>query len=181
MKKHRWLAGMVTWLKFNLVGGIGIGVQLGALAGLKSGLRLGYVLATALAVEIAVIHNFVWHERFTWAHRRGRILRRFVWFNLTTGALPIAGNLLAMKMLVGFLGWPYLTANGIAIVACSILNFLVSDRLVFRAESDINPCAPAVRPTRYLPDSSRRDRRAPSSRKPGAERRRQQFHKLLSW
>src|SRR5207237_8971860 len=57
------------WLKFNAVGGIGMLVQLGTLAVLTNGLRVNYLLATALAVEAAVIHNFLWHERFTWADR----------------------------------------------------------------------------------------------------------------
>src|SRR5436190_21825889 len=30
---------------------------------------LPYLLATALAVEGAILHNFVWHERWTWADR----------------------------------------------------------------------------------------------------------------
>lgn len=59
------------WLKFNLVGGIGIVVQMLTLVMLKTGLHFNYLLATALAVETAVIHNFFWHERFTWADRSG--------------------------------------------------------------------------------------------------------------
>ena len=60
---------VLRWIKFNAVGGIGIGVQLGALAALRSWLKLDYLLATGLAVEIAVVHNFLWHERYTWADR----------------------------------------------------------------------------------------------------------------
>ena len=56
-------------MKFNLVGALGIAVQLTVLLGLKSGLHLNYLLATALAVETAVVHNFLWHERYTWADR----------------------------------------------------------------------------------------------------------------
>lgn len=57
------------WCKFNLVGGIGIAVQFVALVLLKSVLHFNYLAATALAVEIAVLQNFVWHERFTWGDR----------------------------------------------------------------------------------------------------------------
>ena len=66
-----WRSTAIRWLKFNLVGGIGIAVQLLALVLLKTGLHLNYLVATALAVETAVIHNFLWHERFTWADRAG--------------------------------------------------------------------------------------------------------------
>ena len=136
MTGQRWRSIGLRWLKFNLVGGIGIAVQLAILVVLKTGLGLNYLVATALAVEGAVVHNFLWHERFTWLDRSSRDLGegswpRFVKFNLTTGALSIAGNLLFMKMLAGLGHMNYLLANSITIAACSALNFLVSDRFVF--------------------------------------------------
>lgn len=134
-KENRWTTGAKRWLKFYTVGGIGIGVQFMVLAALTSGLRIDYRLATTAAVEAAVIHNFLWHEYFTWADRQtANAFARFVKFNLTTGAFSIAGNLVLMELLVSILGLPYLAANGMTIVACSIINFLLSDRLVFRAD-----------------------------------------------
>ena len=59
----------IRWVKFNAVGGVGILVQLGILTLLRSGLGVNYLLATAIAVEATVLHNFFWHERFTWADR----------------------------------------------------------------------------------------------------------------
>ena len=124
-------ARAVRWLKFNLVGGMGIAVQLLVLILLKTGLHFNYLIATALAVETAVIHNFLWHERFTWADRAGGGWVRFLKFNLTTGLFSIAGNLALMKVLVGLGHVNYLLANAITITACSIVNFLVSDGFVF--------------------------------------------------
>jgi putative flippase GtrA len=126
------------WLKFNAVGAIGVVVQLAALAILKSLLHVEYLLATALAVEIAVLHNFIWHQRWTWAERAGakgdvRLLWvRLVRFNLSTGAASIAANLLFMRLLVGGLHVPYLLANLFSIAATSLANFLLSDLFVFR-------------------------------------------------
>jgi len=60
---------LVRFSKFNFVGGIGIAVQFAALFLLKSVFNFNYLVATALAVETAVLHNFVWHERFTWVDR----------------------------------------------------------------------------------------------------------------
>ena len=122
----------VRWLKFNAVGAGGIAVQLAALTLLKSGLRLDYLAATALAVEAAVIHNYFWHERFTWADRTsGSSWARFAKFNLTTGLLSVAGNVLVMKILVGGAHLNYFVANILTIATCSIVNFVVSDRFVF--------------------------------------------------
>jgi putative flippase GtrA len=63
---------LLRWCKFNLVGGMGIAVQFAGLFLLKSVLHFNYLAATAIAVEAAVVHNFVWHEQFTWADRRRR-------------------------------------------------------------------------------------------------------------
>ena len=131
---------LVRWCKFNLVGGVGIAVQFAALFLFKSVLRFDYLLATALAVEVAVVHNFVWHEQFTWADRVQPSWRhstlRLLRFNLTTGAVSILGNLALMRVMVGQGHMNYLLANAIAIALCSLANFLVSEEWVF-GESDL--------------------------------------------
>src|SRR5712691_6950123 len=120
----------VRWLKFNAVGAIGIGVQLSVLLSLKGGFHFSYLLATARAVEAAVVHNFLWHERYTWADRVQpswrRSLARLARFNLTTGGVSMVGNLALMRVMVGAGHMNYLVANGIAIVVCSLASFLVS-------------------------------------------------------
>jgi putative flippase GtrA len=145
---------LTRWCKFNLVGGIGIAVQFLALFLLKSVMRLDYLAATAIAVEATIVHNFVWHERFTWSDRIlprrrrhdepgpeprpshpqprwRRSLQRFVRFNLTNGALSILGNLTLMSLMVGQAQLHYLLANAIAIAICSLANFLASETWVF--------------------------------------------------
>jgi putative flippase GtrA len=132
MQEPGFRAITVRWLKFNAVGAVGIGVQLGVLAGLRSGLGVGYMAATGLAVEAAVIHNYFWHERFTWVDREtGNSLARFAKFNLTTGLFSVAGNLVLMRIFVGLIGMNYVVANLVTIATCSIVNFVVSDRVVF--------------------------------------------------
>jgi len=125
----------LRWLKFNFVGGIGICVQLAALGIFRSLLHFDYLLATGLAVETTVLHNFLWHEGFTWADRRSRkireALRRLAKFNLSNGAVSITGNLLLMRVFVGQFHLNYALANLAAIAVCSLANFLLSDHLVF--------------------------------------------------
>jgi putative flippase GtrA len=130
---------LLRWVKFNAVGGIGIVVQLAAMAVLRSWLKLDYLLATGAAVEIAVIHNFLWHERYTWADRPARrpvqSLVRLAKFNASNGTVSIVGNLLLMRLLVGELKFNYVASNLLAIVVCSLVNFLLGDRFVFDAET----------------------------------------------
>ena len=132
----------MRWLKFNAVGSLGIGVQLAALFTLKNGFHLNHLLATAFGVEAAVVHNFLWHERYTWADRVEpswrKSLPRLLRFNLTTGGISIAGNLALMKLMVALGHLNYLVANGVAIVLCSLANFLVSEHWVFEEDATAN-------------------------------------------
>jgi dolichol-phosphate mannosyltransferase len=123
------------WLMFNVVGLLGILVQLAMLLALTGLWGLNYMLGTVLAVESSVLHNFYWHERWTWADRPacgryGRLLR-LCRFNLSNGLLSILGNLVVMRFLVSILLMHYLEANLIAVAVCSILNYFAGDRFVF--------------------------------------------------
>jgi putative flippase GtrA len=126
----------VRWLKFNFVGAIGIAVQMAALAFFSEAMKLSYLWATALAVETAVLHNFAWHERFTWKHlprgglraRAARLLR----FHAGNGLISILGNLALMRLLVGGLHVNKYLANALAIGVCALANFAVSEWFVFK-------------------------------------------------
>jgi putative flippase GtrA len=60
---------------FITVGAIGFVVQISTLAALTSLAHWNWLPATALSVELAVLHNFLWHERWTWTGQNRR--RRF--------------------------------------------------------------------------------------------------------
>jgi putative flippase GtrA len=123
----------VRFWRFNAVGVLGFAVQLAALALL---VRIGahYLVATAVAVEAAILHNFVWHERWTWRDRPspgGARLARLARFQALNGLVSLAGNLLLMRVLVGAGGVPPLAANAVTVVVCAAINFAGADRLVF--------------------------------------------------
>jgi putative flippase GtrA len=117
---------------------MGIAIQFAALFLLKGVLHFNYLAATAIAVEAAVVHNFVWHEQFTWAERVQpswrSSLARLLRFNLTNGGVSILGNMALMKLMVGQGHMNYLHANAIAITLCSVANFLVSETWVFEKD-----------------------------------------------
>jgi putative flippase GtrA len=133
---EKWRATFHHGLKFYSVGALGIGVQLATLSLLVGVLRMNYLFATILAVEAAVLHNFIWHHHWTWVDRKHggvkEILLRLIRINLTTGAFSILGNVIFMRIFVGYAHMHYFPAQLLSIAACSILNFLVSDRFVFR-------------------------------------------------
>jgi len=150
-----WRKTGARWLKFNAVGAMGVAVQLGTLALLTHIAHWDYLWATAIAVEAALLHNFLWHERYTWADRirqartPGEVARRMVGFHAGNGAVSLAGNLLLMAWLSGGLGMPLLAANIVSILLCSLVNFSIGDRLIFRAAHEPDPTTLAGLATAY--------------------------------
>jgi putative flippase GtrA len=125
------------WAAFNLVGAAGMAVQLGALAALVHAAAWPTALATAAAVELAVIHNFWWHERWTWRDRPSAsapaLLARFWRFQAVNGLISLAGNVAITTAVSRFLGVDPVAANLLAIGLCSFLTFAAGEKLVFVA------------------------------------------------
>jgi putative flippase GtrA len=122
------------WLRFNLVGLLGIIVQFTALTTLTH-FGVPYLWATGFAVEIAVLHNWIWHERYTWPDRTpggiNQRVARLAKFNLSNGVISLVGNLVLMKLLFGHLHIPLVLSNFTSIILCSLINFVLGDRFVF--------------------------------------------------
>jgi dolichol-phosphate mannosyltransferase len=119
---------------FAIVGIAGYAVQTAVLWLLVGRLGFAIVPATLLATEAAVLHNFLWHLRWTWADRpagpkaaAGRLVR----FNVSNGGFSLVGGAAIMALLVDALGVHYLLANLASVLVVSVVNFLASDRFVF--------------------------------------------------
>jgi putative flippase GtrA len=125
------------WVVFNAVGALGVALQLGLLALLVHGVGLHYLLATVVAVEATILHNFAWHQRWTWRDRRAvsglDAVTRLGRFNLLNGSISLAGNTIVMAVLTGQAGIEPVVANIAAIALCSLANFAATETLVFRS------------------------------------------------
>jgi putative flippase GtrA len=124
---------LVRWVKFNLVGAMGVVAQLGSLAVFNRGAPGHYLVASAVALELTLLHNFVWHTNYTWRERRKGTtqLKQCVRFHLSNGMVSLVGNLALMRVLVAGARLPVLPANAIAIFCCSVINFFLGETWVF--------------------------------------------------
>ncbi|MFY9608495.1 MAG: GtrA family protein [Blastocatellia bacterium] len=130
--RRGWLAASQRFAKFSVVGAGGVAVQTLVLALLLRGGGLHYLAATAFAVETSVLHNFVWHRKWTWRDRpQHRWVLMLLRFNLTNGAWSIIANLILMFVFTGLMNLNPNAANLLAIGICSLINFTLSDRVVF--------------------------------------------------
>jgi putative flippase GtrA len=129
------LPGLRRWVRFNAVGTLGFGVQI-CVAYFLIAATNEPLLATALAVETAVLHNFSWHYFLVWKdQRQGKcadFLRRLLAFNATNGMVSLTGNLLFAWLIVERQHASAILANFLAIATCSLINFILCDKVVFR-------------------------------------------------
>ena len=129
---------MVTrLLRFSAAGAAGFAAQVTVLAILVSFTKLHYVAATVLAVEIAILINFIWHDRWTWQDRPAATpaerWRRLARFNAMTGVTSIIGSVAVTAVLVETFALSPIVANIISVVTLGGVNFIGANTLVFRA------------------------------------------------
>jgi len=122
--------------RFSVVGFLGAALQLTLVSLLTKYFGVLSIAATLVAVEITILHNFIWHERFTWGNRGPKSPRQIalrLWrFHAANGLVSLAGNTIFIYCLVERLKAPVLPAAVGAIVLCSLANFLIADRWVYR-------------------------------------------------
>ena len=131
----------IRWLKYNLVGAIGMVLQLGTLALLNRCAHGNYLYASAAAVELTLLHNFVWHLHYTWLDRRDKsaLAGQLMRFHLSNGLVSMLGNPALMRMLVNGAHIPIIASNCIAILCCSIVNFCLGNRWAFALKTRAIP------------------------------------------
>ena len=123
--------------RFSVVGFLGAALQLTLVFLLTKYVGVLTTAATLVAVEITILHNFMWHERFTWRNRGPKSPRQIalrLWrFHAGNGLVSLAGNTIFIYFLVERLKAPVLPAAIGAIVLCSLANFWIADRWVYRS------------------------------------------------
>lgn len=129
------MSTLQRWWRFNFVGALGVVVQLAALAIFNRIVAGHYLVATAAAIEVALLHNFFWHLRYTWRDRNGSVLTQLARFHLSNGLVSMLGNLALMPILIREAHLPLLASNGVAILCCSIANFCLGDNWAFAAKA----------------------------------------------
>lgn len=118
------------FIRFNTVGLLGMGVQLASVT-LLTALNVPAIVAVVLALGITLVHNFVWHRRWTWNDRSGSIAVSFARFVLANGLVSLAGNVVIAGIGVHVFGMPAPLATFSAIGLCGLVNYRLSDRTVF--------------------------------------------------
>ena len=128
---------LVRFIKFGLIGGLGVGVNVGVYALLRELVGMADFLSRVIAIEISVLHNFAWNFLWTWGDR-GRN-----WSRIPGSLLRYHGSTLFSSFMVTLaVGWVVLQllpdvkwaeylSHLTGIAAGTVSNYLLSDRWVF--------------------------------------------------
>ncbi len=126
--------------RFLAVGLGGTIVNLGVLW-LLAGLGLNQFLAALIATEVSIIHNFMWHEGWTFRHTRPpedsealptSSWQRFLGFQVLSAFAAIF-TLGLFAFFTGALHLFYLLAQFFAIGFATVLNFILNATFTWRA------------------------------------------------
>jgi len=126
--------GLRRWGVFNLVGLGGFAIQLAAIALLTRGLHWPPSIASIVAIELAFLHNFVGHSRWTWSDYPLQGWRAWAgrwWRYQLAKSVSLGANVLVTTLLAVECGLPVEAANTAAVLLCALPNFVLAERFVF--------------------------------------------------
>jgi len=116
-------------LKFGAVGGTGVIINTTALYVLSRWLGLPLLLSSGIAVELAIVSNFFWNNRWTFACRSPSLIR-FVKFNVAS-LIGLTVNVTTVWGLTKT-GLYFLIANLVGICVGVAVNYACSVAWVWR-------------------------------------------------
>ena len=132
----------VHFIKFNIVGLIGVGVNLGAFWLLQA-LGYYYVYASAGAIEISILSNFILNDFWTFRDRRhGHMTVRLVKFNGLM-LVGLALNLAVLYALTEYAGLNSTISQLVGIGAAFLLRYWLSVKFAWikKEEESVIPQA----------------------------------------
>jgi len=120
-------------MRFAVIGLSGLVVNEASLALLTERARLYYLASAIIATQLSILWNFVFTERWVYAHRSCRFdwkSRLGAFFLVCTTAQVLTIPIL--YLLVDSAGAPYLLANLFAIAASTLVRFSIAERVIWK-------------------------------------------------
>ena len=144
---HRGMFTLPYWrrfIKFNLVGLVGVFVNEGLLVLLVS-CGVYYVYASAVAIEVSVNSNFVLNDLWTfWDRRHGHVVTRLLKFNGLM-LVGLAANLAILYSCTDYLNINYALSNLVGIAVAFLVRYWLSVKYAWikKEEESVIPGGPA--------------------------------------
>ena len=126
------------FLRFAIIGGIGVPINLGILAALNKGIGLNYEASVILATEIAMSVNYFLNTY--WTFNNSKVHKLKGWGKYALISLPFDGTSFALTVtlkhtLLKNYYWGWLMAAGAGLLLAMILRYIVVKRFVWKTHS----------------------------------------------
>jgi putative flippase GtrA len=126
------------FLRFAIIGGMGVPINLGLLAALNKGIGLNYEASVILATEISMSINYLLNNYWTFNNRKINKLKG--WARYALISLPFDGTSFALTVTLKHTAlknnhWGWLLAAGAGLFLAMILRYVVVKRFVWRGHS----------------------------------------------
>ncbi len=119
------------FLKYCIVGLIGIAINEGSLYFLTENIGLHYLLSGAIAIELSILSNFILNDLWTFKNNRhGHYMKRLLKFNFARMLTAVVNFIFLFGLT--YIGINYLISNLVGIVVATLLGFRLSIKWVWK-------------------------------------------------
>ena len=124
--------GITKFIKYGLVGGLGLIVDMAVFYLMNKKLGVNYVVSNITSSSIAVVHNFILNSYFTFNVTDKKLKRFLSFYAIALTGMAISTGLLAL--FIDVLKFEAMLSKLISIVIVALIQYIFNNKLTFRTK-----------------------------------------------
>lgn len=125
--------GIIRFIKYGLVGVLGLVVDMGVFYLMNKKLGINYVVSNIISSSLAVIHNFILNSYFTF-NVTDKKLKRFMYFYaIALGGMAISTGLLIL--FIDVLKLDSMISKLISVIIVALIQYFFNKKFTFRTKN----------------------------------------------
>lgn len=118
-----------SFLKYALVGVLGLAIDMGLFYVFYERMHFNYVLANIMSSSLAVVHNYILNAWFTFKVKDQLLIRFLSFYSIALAGMALSSGMLAV--VIGALQMNSMLAKAIAVLVVALLQYFVNKKLTF--------------------------------------------------
>jgi len=118
-----------SFVKYALVGVVGLVVDLGLFYVFHETLQLNYILANVMSSTLAVVNNFILNSFFTFKVKDKLLFRFLSFYSIALAGMALSSGMLAVS--IDGMHWNSMVSKAISIFFVALIQYYVNKKLTF--------------------------------------------------
>jgi putative flippase GtrA len=118
-----------SFLKYAIVGGLGLIVDMGLFYVFYEILHINYIVSNIMSSSLAVVHNFILNSWFTFKVKDKLLLRFISFYSIALAGMALSSGMLAL--MIDGMHMNSMVSKAISVCVVALIQYFVNKKLTF--------------------------------------------------